>query len=351
MERTLIKSGLLVIIMAFIIPMSVFAQHKSVNVIVQKDGRDSLVTTDFFSTMFDVENVGEMHKKLDSIFATLGRDLNKRIKVMAFNSDSLFKEFQFNHQFEFDGSVDSIFSMHKLSTNDKRIDEIIKNFQLGPDKRIMMFDENNIDTALHKNMNIEIITDSVTENGKTVLRKEIIIKSEGEDGPVIIRKFDGEEGKGLDEVLAYSNKKSIKSHGKHIIVEKGDKMFKGRGTSPEKRIVQEIQLADAELLVKGGISPKVITAPALHPKNIQVNVKVKEEFGKEIKTVGMSMTFDDNKGLQVKILDSMGRILFEETRKKFTGTYIKDIELNPAITPYYFIVVRGKKMFGRMLCD
>ena len=314
MKTLMLKSSLIAFAFAIIIPMSVLAQHKSVKVQVHNDGGDSIVSQSIFSTMFEINDLGEMHKKLDSIWATLDKDLKKRINIMAFDSDSLFNDFHFNHHFDFDGDIDSIFSRQKFSVDDKRIDELIKKFQKGSGKKMWLFDEDNLDTASLKNMNVEVITDSVTEGGKTIIKKEIIVKSK-DDGSVIIKQNAQEGNK---EVLAYSDGKAFETPGKHILIRKGHKAFKPKGVVAEKRVVEEIPISDAELLVKGGVSAKVIAASPLHPKNIEVNVKVSEEYGKKSKTVGMSVTFEDKKGIQVKILDAEGRILFEEVKKKFT---------------------------------
>ncbi|MGQ1786389.1 hypothetical protein [Saccharicrinis sp. GN24d3] len=347
MKLKKIKTVVVMLLAAIFVPISILAQQNEVKITVHKDGSDSTLKNSFYSTMFDVQDLGKMHEKLDSIFSTLDKDLDKKIKVMAFNADSMRKHFNFNTDFDFKHGIDSMFTFRKLSLDDKRIEKIIDSYHRKPGKRVWVLDEKYLDSLHHKGMNIKVKMDSVTENGRTVIKKEILIEGKGKDGePIVIKRYnDSDEER--EDIIAYHQKHGVKHPGEHVIIEKNNKRL--RPGDYEHKHVEEIAISDAEILVKGGISPKVITAPALKPKNIEVNIKVKEEFGKQVKTIGMSLDFEDKEDLQVLILARDGQVVFDETLKNFSGTYIKDIEINEAISPYYFVVIRDKKMFGRLI--
>ena len=346
MKANKTKTGMLVLLTAVLIPMSIFSQQEDVKIMVRNEGVDSTLKNRFFSTTFDVEDLGEMHRKLDSVFSTFDADLEKKIKVMAFSTDSMFNGFNFNGDFDFKHTMDSMFSFHKFSIDDNRVEKLLDGYHRKPGKQGWVFDDNNIALLRQKGMDVEVKTDSITENGKTVIRKKMIVKGSGDGKPIVIERFDALGGK-EQELIAYSDSEAFTHPGKHIIIEHNDKRFKPSTLGHNH--VKEISLADAEILIKGGVSPKVITAPALEPKNIEVQIKVKKEYGKEIKTIGMSMDFEDRKDLQVIILARDGQVVSDETLKKFTGTYSKAIEINEAISPYFFVVIRDKKMFGRLI--
>ncbi|WP_066631144.1 hypothetical protein [Labilibacter marinus] len=347
MKKYMLKSFIIMVLIAVLTPLSIIAQHNHVKVEVLNEEGDSVTSNYFYRTMFNVGEVNDMHKKLDSIFSTLDKDLNKRIEVIAFNNDSIFNQYRFEH------NLDSVLLMHKLSTNDKRINALIRSHSSKPGKQVWVFDENDMDSTIHKNMNIEVVTDSMTENGKTVIKKRVIVMngSDGRESPIVIKHSSDGEGADVQQVMAYSSVGTHKYPGETIRIVKGDKKIKAKGAKSSQKFVAEIPISDAEVLVRGGVSPKVITGEALHPNDIAVHVKVKEEFGKEVKTAGLYLTFEDVEDMQVKILDRNGRILFEEVKKKFTGEYKKDIEMKNALSPYYFVVVRNKQLFARMIGD
>ncbi len=345
-----LNSLMLLFVITATIPLLLMSQHRELKVMVQEGENDSITQDGFFTTIIDVVDLDKMHQQLDSIFMQLDGRFQKRIKVMAFNRDSVFKDFDF--QFDFDGDLDSIFEMSKLSSNDKRIDALLKSHQMEPGKQVWVFKDK--DGKGHEGVDVEVLRDSVTQDGRTVIKKRIIVKSkEGEDGEsVIIKEFNEEDLSGQGDVIAYRSKNAVRYPGKNIQVEKGEKFVKHSDKNAgSSKVVDQIKLEDAELLERAGLSPGLITAPALRPARVEVQVKIKEEFGNEKKTVGMSLDFDDVENTQVYILDKDGHILFEEQKKKFSGKYQKDIEMNNALSPYYFIVVRGKNMFGRILLD
>lgn len=135
---------------------------------------------------------------------------------------------------------------------------------------------------------------------------------------------------------------------RHIVIEQNTKLLKSADTTPVDKGVQEIVLSDADILMKAGVSSKIITAPALIPMDAKVHFKVISKNGKQLKTVDVSLTFEERRKLGIKILDKNGRVLFEEIKKKFSGTYQTSIEMRDELSPYYFVVISDKRMFGRM---
>ncbi|TLX76497.1 hypothetical protein E9993_06300 [Labilibacter sediminis] len=353
MKKLSYKIGFLALAIAILIPTSIFAQQKEVHVFMHKDSSkcDSLISK-FWSTTFKVESVKKMHEKLDSIFEVLDEDLQKQIKILAYDAESMLNDFEFKVGF------DSVFSLHKLSTNDMRIDALLKAHQpKGGLNKIVIKDGRIINEhGVHPDeLNIEVITDTVIKNGKTLITKEVIVMSDdsllGADAPMVIKKY-GEEGEPNKEiVIAYKHKEGFKQPGEHIKLERAQRTIKEGKVVGRKEYVVKIDIADAELLVKGGVSPKVISAPALKPAKIGVNIKVENKFGNQLKSVGMSVDFEDSAPLHVLVLDNRGRKVFEDKRKSFTGTYSYNVEINESLTPYYFLMIRNKQLFGRKIQD
>ncbi len=135
---------------------------------------------------------------------------------------------------------------------------------------------------------------------------------------------------------------------RHIGIEQNSKLLKSAETTPEDKHVREILLSDADILIKAGVSSKIITAPALKPTDAKVHFKVISKNGKQLKTVDVSLNFEERRKLEIKILDKNGRVLFEEIKKKFSGTYQTSIDMRDELSPYYFVAISDKRMFGRM---
>lgn len=137
--------------------------------------------------------------------------------------------------------------------------------------------------------------------------------------------------------------------GRSIVIEQNAKLLKTEEANPTAKSIQEIVLSDADILIKGGISSKIITAPALTPTDTKVHFKVTSKNGEQLKTVDVSLTFEESRNLQIKILDKNGRVLFEENKKKFRGIYHTALEIKDELSPYYFVAISDKRMFGRKL--
>ena len=352
MKSLIFKSRLATLILAVITSISVIAQQNKVKVMFPSNKSDSISDHNFYSAMFDIEDIGEMHQKIDSILIGLDDELEKKIKIFAFNPDSAFKGFHFNHHFDFEGNVDSMFSSNNFILKDKRIEELLNshcNKKNNKDLRFHYFDGR--DSIDLNNRHFKIITDSVVKNGNTVINKKIIIKDRGgvNDHSIVIKRFKDEEGRWNEEITELKNDHALRLPRGRKQMKKGCKQRKPIMLRSKHKMMQDIPLSDAALLVKAGISSKIITAPSLKPSNVEVKVAVKTEFGDHIKTVGISVTFDDMEDLEVKVLDSTGRTIFEETRKKFTGTYTKDLDVGIDSGSYYLLMIRNKKLFGKVI--
>ncbi len=345
MNKRTLKIAILALLWAVIIPVSIFAQQRELKVMVHENGIDSTMSNNYYSTMFDVDDISEMHSQLDSILSGLDESFDKKIKVIAFNADSMLSNFYFeaNEDFRFAGRLDSMLSMQKMSANDKRVHDLLKTHGVFPDRHILKRKGYDLDSTHYKNMDVEVTTDSIVENGRIIVRKKLIVKDD-----VVNRA--GKTGE-TENVLIFKNRSEVGNKSKHIIIEKNDARFKPRNTSAIYNHIEEIVLSDAEILVKGGVSPKVISSSPLKVNKLESQIKVKQEYGKEVKTFGMSLTFEDKADLKIILLANDGRVLLEETKKNFTGVYAKDIEIEKTLSPYYFVAIRDKKMFGRVLRD
>lgn len=343
----------LIFLVAAIMPLSIFAQNKQAKVMVKEYNEmssDSVSPLSFWSTEFDVDNLATLHSQLDSIFNELDEDFFKRVKVMAFRMDSLNDngEWNFFDDLDADANVDSIFNyFSKLSTNDKRIEHMIQSSHLQFNQEI------ELDSLLNntiKDLDVQVYNDSTVENGKTIITKKVIIigykNSQDNTNPAVVKSLND---KGDKEIIAYHHKQAVEQEGKQIRIEKGDREIKRKGSDNNNMHFQEITLKDAELLVKAGISPKLIVSPALSPVNTQVNIEVKEEYSKKLKEVTVSLDFNDEKSMEVLLLDKDGNIISSEKNKKASHSYSKVIEVREGLAPYYFLVIRDKKLFGRKL--
>jgi len=347
MKTIIYKSVILCVLVMFVMSLSVIAQSKTKQIVIKQseENCDTITSNQFWSSEFDVMDIESMHKKLDSIFENLDEDLNKRIKVMAFDFDSLPGGFSFFNDFDYNG--DSIFEHFRFpSDNDQQLEELLKsNMSFFGNKGFVDFDS--IANLYKDSMDVEISTDSITENGNTIIKKKIIINGKGMDNnsPVIIKNFKDDNGNDEEVVIAYDDRNITNHPGKHVKV---SKIHKGLLPDDNTNLtVGDIPLADAELLMKAGISSKVITAPAIEPQSINVNVE--KEFGSEIKKVTFTLVFDDNKGFDVKVLDKNGNVLSNEKIKNTSGTYTKTIDVNEVMSPYYLLIVKNNKLFGRII--
>ncbi|GAF03952.1 hypothetical protein [Saccharicrinis fermentans] len=337
------QSKVFILCAVFFVSVSLIAQQNEIKISAQTDDTDSTSTSHYFSTIFDVEDVGKMHEKLDSILSTLDEKLDKSIRVMAFSNDSLFNRFNF----DFDGPLDSLFSSFHWGMDENRIQRLLDSYGGKQGRNAWNWDDSYLDSLSREGFDVRIQRDSVYEDGRVVIKNEVIVEGKGEDGESkVIQRFLNQKDNNRS-VQDHMHRFGIRHPEEHIAVEENKMRLK---TKDEKhRYVEKISISHADILVKGGISPKVITAPALEPKNVEIKIDVKEEFNKKIKTIGMSMQFDDTNDLHVLLLAKDGQRLFEEKLKKFTGTYHKDIEINEAFSPYYFVVIRDKRMFGRLI--
>ncbi len=136
---------------------------------------------------------------------------------------------------------------------------------------------------------------------------------------------------------------------RHVAIEQNTKLLKSVETTSADKLIQEILLSDAAILIKAGISSKVIIAPALVPTNTKVHFQVISRDGKQLKAVDLSLTFEKSRKLEIKILDKNGRVLFEEIKKNFSGTYQTSMKMKDELIPYYFVAISDKRMFGRIL--
>ncbi len=327
-----------------------FAQGQTKHIVIKQsiDGCDTISPFSIWSNEFDVMDIESMHEKLDSIFEKLDEDLNKRIKVIAFDFDSLPNGFSHLNDIDFDFNTDSIFKHFMISSNDQRFDDLLKSNKLffGDNGE---FDFDSIANSLSDSMDVEITTDSIMENGRSIIKKKIVIngKEIDENSPVIIKEFNNDGGNQKEVVIAYKDKKEVSRPEKHIVVSKGSEKPLDGTTNHD--VIEEISLADAELLVKAGISPKVITSPALRPESVKVDVTVEEKFQNIIKKVTFAFNFKDEKGIEVTLLDKDGNTLSKEKVKNTSGAYSKTIDVNEGLSPYYFLLVKDNKLFGRII--
>lgn len=354
MKHIVRKIGLLVFLFTIFVPFSILAQQK-MEVMLQNNGEsicDSMHTS-YRSTMFDLDNMDLMHKELDRIFSALDDSLRQKMNAGSFNMDSLARYFDFN--FDFNGDLDSLMSIRELRNNNKFLDlDTLLKYHYGINDLNKISQEDNYNhfhPSPYSGMNIEVTTDTINEDGNVIITKKVIIVSNDSLHTNNSNEYKGENDVDSDGKVTNTYKEGFRHPNKHIKIESGKSEIKTSGTSENKKYISNIDISDSELLVKAGISSKIITSPALKPSKVGVNVKVENKYGKEMKDTGLSIDFKDTAPIHVIILDKDGNNIYEERQKSFTGTYTHHVELNEILEPYYFLIIRNKKLFGRKLYD
>lgn len=273
MKQYKLQTQWVFLLVAFNMALTVHAQDAETYFSLQNITADSAQTSNYYSTVFYVEDEGRMYQKLDSIFSALDTSMVISIRVTAYKGDSLVSHANINRGLDLDlnGLTDSVYAQYKLKNMDSRIKTFLETGKSAPDR--------------------------------------------------------------------------------HIVIEQNTKQLKTVGETPTDTRVRQIFVSDAEILIKGGVLAKIITAPALQPTDTKVHFKVFNENNKKHKTMDISFTLKETKNLQILILDKKGRVLFEENKKKFSGIYHTSIEIKDEYSPYYFVAIGDKKMFGRMVRD
>ncbi len=346
-----------VLVIASLFSLKVPAQNTNSTAVIKElqNAKDDSVhsSLSFYSTEFEVNDLSVMHKKLDSIFNSLDKDLNKKIKVLAFKLDSVNKGFMLFQNFDFQMNMDSLMDeFSKRYANDKRVEELLKK-HLGTDVNSNMVFNDSLLSGKNHIMNIEVMTDSIQDGAKTIVKQKIIIKSDidtiGNENPVIIEKVLSDDGTKSDVTISYQNKKEVIHPDYNVKVEKFDKVKKDAATNIRSEYIEEIPLADIDILLKAGIPARVIIAPELIPDKINLNVKSEEKFGHQKRIIALSLDFSNQSSMQVILLNNNGRNIFEENKKKFAGTYSHEIEIDESMVPYYFLIIKNGKLFGRLI--
>ncbi len=309
------------------------AQNSTQKIVIEKKlaPEDTALINPFsmWSTEFDVEDIRKMHEKIDSIFGHLDKDLNKRIRISAFDSIAGF----YNGFDDFNSMMDSSFTHDfKMLGSDKRIEEILKRYQDGFNGRDIWNDSLFINPDSTMNLNIK--TDTIIKDGEQTIIQRITINS-----------------KGLEDMDKFFGNNEPFTGAVHVNKESSSKRIVNDNKLVSTDYVGEITLKDAEILNKGGISPKLIVSPALSPDKQEVRVEVENEDGKEVKNVIFILDFEDKATSELIVLDKKGNRVFEEKKKNFSGELNQKIKIIDSYAPYYFLVIRNGQLYGKKILD
>ncbi|MBS2097737.1 hypothetical protein [Carboxylicivirga linearis] len=307
--------SILILALMMISCFSTFAQQKVVKVKVVTDGDSATVKIDSTFTeevmVFDFDE-DAMHMNIDSIVEAHTKGLDKKMQVLAFKMDSL-TDMDFN--FNFEGNMEE---MHK------EIERIMK------EKGIEMEDLEGFDIAEpHKMI---FIGEGVGENTVDV---ESFVDEEGNHVKVIkktIQVRDGEEG---DDKTSYVIKSvrdgaPVKWHTKTTVS------------------IEPIPMDEVAFLKKIGVSTKKLLNEPLDVREFQVKVEKKIENELKQTLLHIECILPEGGKYDVEMIKKDGEIASKE-EKVPSGEMKKEFEVTDEESPYYLILSKNNKIFGRKI--
>ncbi len=306
------------------------AQNNNQSIVIQKEysQRDTSSVEPMLNWggEFDLSDIQNLHEKIDSLFRQMNGGMDMSAGFPAFDSlPGMFKGFG-----DFDQLMDSSF-MNELPMlgDERRLEDMVKHFNVDPNDSVFL--------KQHPDMDVNVKTDTIIKDGsKTIVQKITINSNNSKDLADLGGYFDS--GIRMDNEVTPVQK------------EKAPNEIESSGQASES-CIEDITLQDAEILNKGGISSKLIVAPALKPNKQDVKVVVDKKKGKEVNNVCLSVRFDGKATTELLILDNNGNTVYEEKKKNFDGKLSHSVEVESSSAPYYFLVVRNNQLYGKKILD
>jgi hypothetical protein len=310
----------IVALFSFLILMSfnMQAQKKAVKVKVIKSGdtteikKDTTVVNDV--VIIDVDGESKMIN-IDSIVQAHTKDIDKHMKVMAFHMDSL-SEMNFDFDFEHGEDIEKMHIEIERMLKEKGIAmEELKNF--------------------HKNSANNMIF--ISKDGDNTVDVETIVDEDGEHVKIITKKIHGDQLDGVEDHTTYI----IKSDDKHPM------RWHSKSVMPSIK-VEAIPVDDIAFLKKAGVSSKKLLNDPLIVEDFKIKIekKIENDLKQTLLHIECLLPSDGEYSLDMIKKDGVSKT----TESKIpAGELKKEFELEKDEAPYYLILSKNNKLFGRKI--
>lgn len=316
------RSGLSVafLIMAFCFGMSTQAQQKSVKVKVITNGNNREITID--TTIVD-DNVlfldfdDQLRSiNMDSLFRAHSNDMEKIMEEMSINMDS-FPNMDFN--FNFDGDMEEIHQQiaKVLAHNGVKLENLGKLQSGTPHKKVLIGDDN----------------------------------EQGEDS-VMVQSFVDEDGNHVKIIKKRIRVGDNEEEENTIIINSSDDGDNSRTKMPTNNMtinVEAIPMEEISMLKKLGYSKKALFNEPLNVENFKVSIKKKIENDLKQMFVKIECQLPEDEGdCEMQMIKKDGGVKVKE-EDVLSGEVKKEFEVKQEEAPYYFILSKNNRLFGRKI--
>ncbi len=315
LSKALIASFTFILIVGF----NLQAQKKAVKVKVIKGDetkeihKDTTIVKEI--VIVDVDGETKMIN-IDSIVNAHTGDIDKHMKVMAFHMDSLS---DMNFDFDFEHGED-IEKMHI------EIERMLK------EKGVAMEELENVHKIGANNMIF------ISKDGENTVDVETIVNEDGEQVKIITKKIHLEHIDGDEDHMTYVIKSGGDKHPMH---------WHSKSDMPSVK-VESIPVDEIAFLKKAGVSSKKLLNEPLKVENFKI--KIEKKIENEVKQTLLHIEC---------LLPSEGEYALEMIKKDgasktsesniAAGEFKKEFELQKEEAPYYLILSKNNKLFGRKI--
>nr|WP_319398012.1 hypothetical protein [uncultured Carboxylicivirga sp.] len=294
------------------------AQKKVVKVKVVTNGDSSTVEVDTTLTnevmIFDFDDFDSMN--IDSIIQAHTKDLDQKMKVMAFKMDSL-SDMDFNFNFDFDSNMEEMQKEVERIMKEKGIEmKDWEGFNMSdPHKMIFIGDgdgENTVD--------VESFIDEDGNHVK-VIKKSVVVRGTG------------------DEEVNNEKKVIVKSLKDDVPVKWNTKATIS---------VEPIPIEEVAFLQKIGISTKKLLNEPLKVKDFKIKLDKKIDNDIKHTFLHVECILPEGGKYDMEMIKKDGEVKMKEEKIPF-GEMKKEVEVQEDDSPYYLILSKNNKIFGRKI--
>ena len=295
-------------------PQIIQAQSKSNKVVVKivNDEGEQIIEMDttFNHDVFVYQNNGDTKIiNLDSVMNVQAAHMDKHMRLMAFKSDSLSDVFKFDGDFEkLHVDIDQLLEERGINTKElERLNDLVR------DRMVFIPEEG-------EGIDVEEFADEEGHHIK-VIRKQM--KSDG----------DEEHGEKTYEMTSSSSNRPISRR----------KRYEYHSTVT----VESIPLEDLSILKKAGVSSKQLMAQSIDIS--EVKVKVEKVMKDEEQQTLLHFECDLPEGnFTMEMINQEAKTIMEEKNIE-AGPFKRQFDLKQDEAPYYFILSKNNRIFGRKI--
>ncbi len=311
------------------------------------------VNNKFIYDSVKVNNKVLMQKaRLDSFRNVLDTVVNKKIIVKGFNLDSVLSGIKVNNLL-FNSFVDSVFFVLKKSNNINDVGKILKELKFLS-KPYYRIDGNSVRINLKPSDDLIIKYDTIRKIDKVIYKSMYFVFPKHTkpkfNNPLIVKEII-KQGNLQFVNMRVNEKTKYKDFNKEHYEILSTRSSIKTGENRSKRYIIDIPVSDIKYLKKAGVSNRILDYRPLVPDAISAEVKIDDKFGLKQKSITLNFTFKEAQNTKVIIINNNGNKIFFQKMKDFKGTYSKKVYMNQEFTPYYFVIIRNKQMYGKKLLD